>query len=99
MDVEPSIRPLAKEKFGAILLRLKRFFHHLREYKKAKVSTSSHVLVKRTSIKAQQAMTDFESYIWDSPELTNIVGSLRRVQQIVSDLALANGNVATGPVH
>lgn len=90
MDVEPSIRSLAHAKFASILVRLKVFFKHLLAYKEAQPATIAlRLRVKKASIRAQQAMTDFEAYIWDSPELTDIVGSLRRVQQIVSDLALS----------
>ena len=88
LNVDPSIRDVAKRQFLVILTRVRNFFHVLKLYGENPKILRYKIKTRKCATLASQAITNFEPYVWDSPEIETILNSLAIVQKTIVDKML-----------
>jgi hypothetical protein len=88
LNVDPSIRDVAKRQFRVILTKVHNFFHVLKLYQENIHMLRYKIKTRKLATLASQAITNFEPYIWDSQEIETVMNSLGIVQKTIIDKML-----------
>ncbi len=88
LHVDPKIRELARRQFVVILARIRRFYLAMKVHLQQPDIVKFKLLTRNHATSAAQSITNFESYIWDSMELQDIMQSLETVKQTIINKAL-----------
>ena len=90
LGVEPSIRPSAIQQFNVILAKIRSFYNALHAFT---TSPSENLALKiktrKCATNASQAITNFEPYIWDSPEIQEVMDCFEHVRKTIVDKMLS----------
>jgi hypothetical protein len=89
LNVEPSIRPEAHRQFVIILARVRNFYNSLKMYTDRPDVVRYKIQTRKLATAASQTIRNFESFIWDSPEIEGIVNDLETVQTAMIDKMLS----------
>lgn len=89
MQIEPSIRPEALRQFVIILARVRNFYNSLKMYTDRPDVVRYKIHTRKLAIVANQTIRNFESYIWDSPEIEGILNDLEIVQSAILEKMLS----------
>ncbi len=88
LQIEPSIRPEAHRQFVIILARVRNFYNSLKMYTDQPDVVRYKIQTRKLATAASQTIRNFESFVWDSPEIEGIVNDLETVQTAVIDKML-----------
>lgn len=90
LSIEPSIRPEAARQFAVILAKTRSFYDTLKAYVDAPLDVEIRLKIKarKCATAASQAITNFEAYVWDSPEIEDIMGCLEIARKAMVDKML-----------
>lgn len=88
LNVDPSIRDVAKRQFLVILTKVHNFFHVLKLYQENTHILRYKIKTRKLATLASQAITNFEPYIWDSQEIETVMNLLGIVQKTIIDKML-----------
>lgn len=88
MSAEPSIRAAARQQFMVVLARLRYFYNTLQISMAQPDVLKYKIKTRKCATVAAQSITNFEGYVWDSPEIGEIMGCLAVVQKAVIDKML-----------
>lgn len=89
LQIEPSIRPEARRQFAIILARVRNFYNALQMYTDRPDVVRYKIHARQLSAAASQTIRNFESYIWDSPEIEGILNDLEIVQSAIVEKMLS----------
>ena len=88
MHAEPSIRLVARKQFMVILARVRVFYNTLKMCMDHPDVLKYKIKTRKCATIAAQSMTDFEAYIWDSPEIEEVMSGLAVVQKAMFEKML-----------
>lgn len=89
LQIEPSIRPLAKRQFVILLARVRNFYNSLKMYMDQPDVLKYKIHTRKLANVASHTIRSFESYVWDSPEIEGIVADLEIVQSAIIEKMLS----------
>jgi hypothetical protein len=88
MEADPSIRTVAKRQFVVILARVRSFYNLLKACVDFPHNIQYKLKARRAATVAAQSIRNFESYIWDSQEIEDIMNLFAIVQKSMIDKVL-----------
>lgn len=88
LHMDPRIREIARRQFVVILARIRRFFLAMKLHLEEPDILRFRLLTRKHATSAAQSITNFESYVWDSTELQEIMQSLETIKETIINKAL-----------
>jgi hypothetical protein len=89
LHIEPSVRPETMKQFAVILAKTRSFYNTLKAYVDAPDELKFKIKARKCATSASQSITNFEAYVWDSPEIEDIMGCLEVVRKAMVDKMLS----------
>jgi len=88
INAEPSIRFVARRQFMVILAKVRNFYDTLKVCVEQPGVLKYKIKTRKCATTAAQCLSNFENYIWDSPEIEEVMSGLAVVQKAVIDKML-----------